>query len=254
MMPFVGFDCALRRSNRTFHWCLHYYSFSTAPSEGRLIPQGAESIENWFFTAVPLKLDRDNVFYLLDDAIDLLSESKLLKLIKDYIDPDKLKPDKEEQSLIDRVKAFHKASLKEEYYEYFDVNSKNYMEKSRGTQVWISDCNRLLNALVAERKKHDAHEIVFAFNLIFELLEHIDHGEDIVFFADEGGSWQVGIHWDEVPSRIWRVPGGIRQTGYLRRQHRRARRESRGAFKRQTLCAPVENRFEGTQESAERLS
>jgi hypothetical protein len=35
-----------------------------------------------------------------------------------------------------------------------------------------------------------------AFELLFGLLRHIDEGhDDVVFFADEGGSWQVGVDW-----------------------------------------------------------
>jgi hypothetical protein len=34
---------------------------------------------------------------------------------------------------------------------------------------------------------------------IFNLLRRIDEGrDDILFFADEGGSWQVGIDWEKV--------------------------------------------------------
>ena len=35
-----------------------------------------------------------------------------------------------------------------------------------------------------------------AFELLFKLLRHIDEGnDDIIFFADEGGSWEVGVNW-----------------------------------------------------------
>jgi hypothetical protein len=35
--------------------------------------------------------------------------------------------------------------------------------------------------------------------MIFAVLRHIDEGQDdIVFFADEGGSWQVGVDWRKV--------------------------------------------------------
>lgn len=35
--------------------------------------------------------------------------------------------------------------------------------------------------------------------LLVELMREIDKGrEDIVFFADEAGSWQVGVLWDRV--------------------------------------------------------
>ena len=34
---------------------------------------------------------------------------------------------------------------------------------------------------------------------MFGLLRHIDEGhDDVVFFADEGGSWQVGFDWAKV--------------------------------------------------------
>ncbi len=34
------------------------------------------------------------------------------------------------------------------------------------------------------------------FEVIFSLLRHIDEcTDDILFFADEGGSWEVGVNW-----------------------------------------------------------
>jgi hypothetical protein len=36
-------------------------------------------------------------------------------------------------------------------------------------------------------------------DLLFELLHQIDSGsDDIIFFADEGGSWQVGVNEEKV--------------------------------------------------------
>jgi hypothetical protein len=36
-------------------------------------------------------------------------------------------------------------------------------------------------------------------DIFFGLLEHIDEClDDVIFFADEGGSWQVGIDWEKV--------------------------------------------------------
>ncbi len=48
-------------------------------------------------------------------------------------------------------------------------------------------------------KKSDAAQVCEAFETIFGLLRHIDEGrDDIIFFADEGGSWQVGADWRRV--------------------------------------------------------
>ena len=36
-------------------------------------------------------------------------------------------------------------------------------------------------------------------DFLFGLLNHIDKGnDDVIFFADEGGSWQVGVDWAKV--------------------------------------------------------
>ena len=42
-------------------------------------------------------------------------------------------------------------------------------------------------------------EVREAFETLFGLLCHIDKvPDDVVFFADEAGSWQVGVDWDKV--------------------------------------------------------
>ncbi len=79
-------------------------------------------------------LGSEYVFYMLDEAIDLLPEAELLKLTKPYIDPSRLEPDgTADAGLLAAVKAFEKASLAGEYYEDFNVNSTNCTEQSTGT-------------------------------------------------------------------------------------------------------------------------
>ncbi len=42
-------------------------------------------------------------------------------------------------------------------------------------------------------------EVRQAMDILFGLLNHIDKGDDdVIFFADEGGSWQVGVDWAKV--------------------------------------------------------
>jgi hypothetical protein len=95
-------------------------------------------------------LGSEYVFYMLDEAIDLLPEAELLKLTKPYIDPSRLEPDgTADAGLLAAVKAFEKASLAGEYYEDFNVNSTNCTEKSTGTAAWNADCRRLLDRCVA---------------------------------------------------------------------------------------------------------
>ena len=162
----------------------------------------------------PIKIDRDKlraevrklgneyVFFMLDDAIELLPRAKLHKLAKKYLDLKRLRPDAEpatSPSLLADVKRFEKASLAGEYYESFGVNSKNYTQQSAGTSAWIAEYLRLLDRCVIKAKKSNPVEVREAMDILFGLLNHIDKGnDDVIFFADEGGSWQVGVDWAKV--------------------------------------------------------
>ncbi len=121
--------------------------------------------------------------------------------------------------LLADVKAFEKASLAGEYCEAFDVNWKNSMETSAGTAGWIAQCRRLLDRCVDLAKNSDPAEIRQAFDIIFGLLDRIDDcREDIIFFADEAGSWQVGVQWEEVlPPWFKAVSATVASNEYARR-------------------------------------
>jgi hypothetical protein len=137
---------------------------------------------------------------MLNEALDLLPQSKLLKLVKRYTDPSKLQSNGDGQgSLLRQAEAFEEASLAGQYYESFAVDSRNSTEKSAGTRAWIAECHRLLDLCVAQSKKGDPFEVRKAFDILFGLLDHIDECLDnIIFFADEPGSWQIGIDWEKV--------------------------------------------------------
>src|SRR6266436_8267916 len=148
------------------------------------------------------KLGNEYVFFILDDAIELLPPANLLKIAKKYFDLKRLRPDAEQvtnPSLLTEVKRFEKASLAGEYYESFGVNSKNYTQQSSGTSAWIAEYLRLLDRCVINAKKSNPAEVREAMDILFGLLNHIDEcHDDVIFFADEGGSWQVGVDWASV--------------------------------------------------------
>ena len=139
---------------------------------------------------------------MLDDAIELLPPAKLYKIAKKYLDLERLRPDAERgagQNLLTDVKVFEKASLASEYYESFGVNSKNSTQKSTGTSAWIAEYRRLLERCVVNAKKSKPEEVREAMDILFGLLNQIDKcQDDVIFFADEGGSWQVGVDWARV--------------------------------------------------------
>lgn len=102
------------------------------------------------------------------------------------------------KALLKAAKAFRAGSLRGDYYDYFDVNSKNCSEMSEGTEDWIAECKRLHASCIAQAPVGPPEVVREAFEIIFDLLRRIDNGEEVVFFADEAGSWQVEVDWDEV--------------------------------------------------------
>lgn len=146
------------------------------------------------------KLGHEYVFYILDDAIELLPDAKLRKIVGQYIPLERLAPDEDSQAspgLLIAVTAFDTASRAGKYFESFRVNSQNYTKQSMGTTAWIAECRRLLDRCVADSTAAPI-ERRNAFDALFGLMDCINRGEDIVFFADEGGSWQVGVDWKEI--------------------------------------------------------
>lgn len=137
---------------------------------------------------------------MLDDAVELLPPSKLVKLAARYLDVKSLQASGPNPAgLLAEVKAFEKASRAGDYYESFAVNSKNYQEMSGGTRAWIAECERLFGHCAAATGRRDLGKTCDAFEILFALLQHIDKGmDDVVFFADEGGSWQAGVDWRKV--------------------------------------------------------
>ena len=148
------------------------------------------------------KLKHEYLICMLDDAIELLPPAKLYKIAKKYLDVKRLCPETEKPgtpSLLADARAFEKASLAGDYYESFSVNSRNHSEQSAGTSAWMTTYLRLLDRCVVEAKALDPAEVRQAMDILFGLLDHIDKClDDVVFFADEGGSWQVGVDWANV--------------------------------------------------------
>ena len=145
-------------------------------------------------------LSDQQVRYILEEMIDVLPQAKLVKLLKPFVDPAQLRPESNAKGrFLADVRAFEKASLAGEYYEAFRVDSRNYMEKSGRTRAWIAECERLFHRCVAETGRRDPAAVCQAFDILLGLLDRIDEGDDdIIFFADEGGSWQVGMNWEKV--------------------------------------------------------
>ena len=146
------------------------------------------------------RLNSESIYYILGEALEMLPLSKSYKLIKGHIDLSQFwRGSPQPKNLLEEIKEFQQASLRGDYFESFDVNWKNSTEKSIGTCAWIFEFNHLLSLCIADIKKEDKCKIREAMEICFGLLRHIDESpDDIIFFADEAGSWQVGVDWNKV--------------------------------------------------------
>ena len=146
------------------------------------------------------RLERDELLGILDDAVGLVPGTRLAELVSGCVDLTELAPDGVAPGgLLEAVRAFREASHSGRYYESFDVNSKNFMDTSKGTEAWIAECERLFERCFEAAEKDRCPEARESFDILFDLLRHVDQGNaDVVFFADEGGSWLVDVRWERV--------------------------------------------------------
>jgi hypothetical protein len=151
------------------------------------------------------RLKKEELLQVLHRAYRELPASRVVSLFGEYVDlttphsPTLARDDAAPHRLFKAVQKFHADSLAGQYYESFRVDSRNFMDKSEGTELWISECNQLFDKCVELSGKGHHAETRKAMDLLFELLHQIDSGsDDIIFFADEGGSWQVGVNGEKV--------------------------------------------------------
>ena len=88
------------------------------------------------------KMGEEYIYYMLYDAIGLLPETKLRELCEEYYTAAQIaqleRSDDDPIDLLPEVRRFEKASLAKEYYESFEVNSRNFMDTSKGTCAWFA--------------------------------------------------------------------------------------------------------------------
>lgn len=159
-----------------------------------------------------LKIDRDKVRaearnldgtglrVWLDRAIDMLPDEAFPELVADYAHLRELLADENTRpDLLQTIRRFRRDSMAGRYYQDFMVNSRNFMDKSRGTETFIAEHSRLVSACLRAEQTGEFETASEGLGLLIDLMRQIDECcDDIVFFADEAGSWQVGVPWDRV--------------------------------------------------------
>jgi hypothetical protein len=143
------------------------------------------------------KLSRGNLLVIAERAVELLPSAGLPALLGDFVQIDvPVDVATEVPSLLEEVRRFHATSMSGKYYEAFPVSGKNCTEQSKGTDAFIAEFDRLVARCVREADTGPLPAVREAFELLFGLLRHIDEcHDDVIFFADEGSSWNVGVPW-----------------------------------------------------------
>ncbi|HTP29097.1 MAG TPA: hypothetical protein VMK12_25975 [Anaeromyxobacteraceae bacterium] len=143
------------------------------------------------------RLTRGDLLTIAERATELVPRAKLAALLGDLVRLEVLAGGKGGvKPLLDEVRKFHAAVLHRDYYDSFGVNSRNFMDKSEGTEEFVADFERLIGKCIRAVENGPRPQLREAFDLLFALLRRLDSDPDsIVFFADEAGSWQVDVDW-----------------------------------------------------------
>jgi hypothetical protein len=96
-------------------------------------------------------------------------------------------------ALLKEVQTFHRESLAGNYYAPFMMNSKNYRDIPEETDEWCDRIADLLRQTTQLTGQGDHSRAEKCFSLLFELIEKMESGEEIVF-AHEMGSWMIPVN------------------------------------------------------------
>ena len=142
------------------------------------------------------RLSRKDLLIIVGRALEHVPQSKLEAFLDGNLRLKDFRVTKISASAVfGEVRRFYEASLQGCYYKSFAVNSGNFMEVSEGTEEFEAEFNRLLGLCVHAAGNESRANMREAFELLFDLLRRIDFGDEIVFFADEGGSWAIDVNW-----------------------------------------------------------
>lgn len=143
------------------------------------------------------RMNRGELLTVADRAVGLVPTAKLRQLVGDMVTLDDFAVGRRPATpLLDEVRRFHDAAMQREYYQSFAVNSKNYMDQSRGTETFNAEFDRHLGKCIRAATKKQLGPVRDAFELLLALLRKIDEDSDsVIFFADEAGSLEVGVDW-----------------------------------------------------------
>jgi hypothetical protein len=85
---------------------------------------------------------------------------------------------------------FYEDSLSGIYYAPFNINSQNFSHIPVETEEWFEKLGELLQSSTQLTKQKEHLSAVKSFKILYELINRMENGEEIIF-ADEYGSWMI---------------------------------------------------------------
>jgi hypothetical protein len=137
----------------------------------------------------------DTLMDLLERSYDAMTPPQRRDVFGDRLDRLRIEAF-DGQHLLREVEKFREESLAGEFYAPFDINSKNLTHVPAETEEWFNRLADFLKAATALVAIGDYHSAVNAFDVLYELIDAMKSGDEIVF-GDEIGSWMIPIREEE---------------------------------------------------------
>ena len=153
------------------------------------------------FTAVRAELralDRGALLIIAERAIELMPAAQLSTLLSDYVrvETSPTEASHAPVSLPDEVRVFYDTAMAGKYYETVEINNRGGQKQSEGTDAFIAEFHRLLQKCIQAAQQEVPAGLRESFEFLFGLLRQVDEGnDDVLFFADDGSSLDVGVNW-----------------------------------------------------------
>ncbi|MFK7984046.1 MAG: hypothetical protein AB8G86_28980 [Saprospiraceae bacterium] len=112
-----------------------------------------------------------------------------------------VKKEQTPDDLLDDIENFYEKSLAGYYYESFMINSKNFSDVPEETDEWFDELSHYLDftSYLVEAKNYKI--AVKCFKILFELIDKMEAGEEIVF-AHELGNWMIHANSDYIENYV----------------------------------------------------
>ena len=143
-------------------------------------------------------MNRGSLLIIAERAIELMPAAQLSTLLSDYVrvETSPTEANHVPVSLPDEVRVFYDTAMAGKYYETVEINNRSGQEQSEGTDAFIAEFHRLLQKCIQAAHQEVPAGLRESFEFLFGLLRHVDEGnDDVLFFADDGSSLDVGVNW-----------------------------------------------------------